>query len=453
MAIEDNNLLYTILRRCVRGLYPLAYSKLECRGLDNIPKDGAVIFAPNHTNALMDALTVLYMSNRTTVFVARADIFRNKHVAKLLYFFKLMPIMRMRDGRDNLKKNDEIIQKSVEVLEAGVPFCIFCEGTHRMKHSLLPLVKGIFRIALKCNEELNLFDKPKAMEFTPIGEARKGLSKTNGSMPVYIVPVGIEYGSYTRFRNSLAINVGKAINITRFVDNNSDNPQQELMVKLKTILAPEMMKLFHYVPDDEDYYALLDYSYLSTGKCLAEHTVKSDPYDIMMKNRDAVGAMERMKSEDNTQYQKIMDLMRQFATERRRLKIVDESLYRANKKVCFLGKILLLLCLLPYALWCATVASPILAITELLAYFNEDKAFSNSWRFVFAILLMPLIIIVLNILLAPYLPWYGLVIISIISLPSHIVAHDYAKSVRIMLSDYKLRHSHRLQSLLNRIFH
>ncbi|HQB24056.1 MAG TPA: 1-acyl-sn-glycerol-3-phosphate acyltransferase, partial [Bacteroidales bacterium] len=59
-----------------------------------------------------------------------------------------------------------------------VPFVIAPEGTHRPMHSLLPFGKGVFRIALLANEELQ------------------------GEKQVYIVPVGLEYGSFFVYRPS-----------------------------------------------------------------------------------------------------------------------------------------------------------------------------------------------------------------------------------------------------------
>ena len=143
--------------------------------MERVPTDGAVIYAPNHTGTLMDALVILSMDRKPKVFVARADIFKNPKLAKLFRFFKIMPIMRMRDGFDEVKKNNKTIKDATDVLRDKVPFCIFPEGTHQTKYSLLPLSKGIFRIALQ------------AKEMMP-------------DMPLYIVPVGIRYGSFWRFR-------------------------------------------------------------------------------------------------------------------------------------------------------------------------------------------------------------------------------------------------------------
>ena len=146
--IQDFDGIYAFLRHYVDFMLRMAYRRIKYVGLEKVPADGAVIYAPNHTNALMDALVILAMDRKQKVFVARADIFKNPKVAKILRFLKIMPIMRIRDGMDEVRKNTEIIHKSVDVLLDKVPFCILPEGRHQAKHSLLPLSKGIFRIAL-----------------------------------------------------------------------------------------------------------------------------------------------------------------------------------------------------------------------------------------------------------------------------------------------------------------
>jgi 1-acyl-sn-glycerol-3-phosphate acyltransferase len=116
------------------------------------------------------------MDKKPKVYVARADIFKNPTLAKIFTFLKIMPIMRMRDGINEVKKNDKTIEKAVDVLKDKVPFCIFPEGQHQAKHSAQPLSKGIFRIAFQ------------AQELMP-------------GQPLYIVPVGIQYGNFFRFRS------------------------------------------------------------------------------------------------------------------------------------------------------------------------------------------------------------------------------------------------------------
>ncbi len=227
--IQDRNKLYDFLRPFVDWMFRHSYRHCRYLGKENIPTDGAVIFAPNHTNALCDAMAILGIDHSRKVFVARADIFRKPKQAKILNWLKIMPIRRMRDGVDEVKNNDETIDKAVETLHDGVPFCILPEGTHRPMHSLLPLSKGIFRIALRANDAF--------------GEEK----------PVYIMPVGLEYGDYYHLWDDLTINIGKPINVTQFAKDHADLDRPQLIMALREELTRKMREQILWVEDDEHY--------------------------------------------------------------------------------------------------------------------------------------------------------------------------------------------------------
>lgn len=414
MKIYKNNLIYNLLLKYVLFCYNFAFSKISIRGTENIPTDGAVIFAPNHTNAFMDAFTVLKVAKSPVVFVARADVFRNPIAAKIFNFFKIMPIMRMRDGRENLKKNDQIMQAAVEVLRHKVPFGIFCEGTHRMKHSILPLVKGVFRIALQADEALN------------------------GEMPVYIVPMGIEYGSYTRYRSTISVQVGEAFNVSEFNIQHKDKTQPELMNIMREELSSRISSLYHCVPDDEDYEAILDFCYLKNNgevKTQISHFNSKSPYETMQKNRQTVSELLQLKATNPTQYQQLISKAHQFATLRRKLNISDETLYNQPTTKTLIIRILTLIITLPYFLFSAIIDLPVSLITWLLFHFIiEDGAMKNSLRLVIVLLVYPLIFMVLifSLPLAPYS-----LIIILLALPANCFVHFYAKQIRLLRSDCK----------------
>ena len=227
--IYDENIGYRICFPYVRWMFRKSYRRIRYVGTENVPTDGAVIFAPNHTNALQDALAVLFINDEHKVFVARADMFRSKVFAKILNWLKIMPIRRMRDGAGEVLKNDETENRAIETLRTGVPFCILPEGTHRAKHSLLPLRKGIFRIAIRANEE---FGKEK---------------------PIYIVPVGLEYGDWFNLWDNLVVNVGKPMNVTEFIAERGDMEQPKLILEMRDELTKRMQELILWVPDDENY--------------------------------------------------------------------------------------------------------------------------------------------------------------------------------------------------------
>jgi len=214
--IQEKDWLYLFLRPYVDWMFRRSYRSFRYIGKENIPTDGAVIYAPNHTNALCDAMIILGIDRKQKVFVARADIFKDPKKAKILTWLKIMPISRVRDGLDEVRHNDETINKAVDTLHDGVPFCIFAEGTHHPDRTLLPLSKGIFRIALQANEAF--------------GDEK----------PVYIVPVGIEYGDYFHLWDSVTVAIGKAINVTEFVKGERRMAKGESLPQMIMALREEL---------------------------------------------------------------------------------------------------------------------------------------------------------------------------------------------------------------------
>jgi len=227
--IYDTDRLYAFLRPYVDWLFRRSYRNFQYIGKENIPTDGSIIYAPNHTNALCDAMAVLGIDPSPKVFVARADIFKDSRRARILNWLKIMPIRRIRDGIDEVRHNDETMHKAVETLHAGVPFCILPEGAHRPKHSLLPLRKGIFRIALEANDAFG------------------------NEKPVYIVPVGLEYGDFFHLWDNLTVNIGQPINVTTFANEHADLDRPQLILALRDELTLRMRELIIWVPDDEHY--------------------------------------------------------------------------------------------------------------------------------------------------------------------------------------------------------
>ena len=115
--IYQNDFGYTLLKPIVDWTVKNSYRKVEVIGKENIPSDGAVIIAPNHCNTLMDALVVLRAFDGPTVFGARADLFNRPFIAKLMYFVRILPMVRQRDGLRNVLKNNETQEIIVEILE------------------------------------------------------------------------------------------------------------------------------------------------------------------------------------------------------------------------------------------------------------------------------------------------------------------------------------------------
>ncbi len=415
--IQDYNRWYHLLRRYVDFVLRLSYRSIRYVGRENIPQDGAVIYAPNHTNALMDALVVLAMDKKAKVFVARADIFKKPLLAKIFSFLKIMPIMRMRDGIDEVKKNTETIEKAVDVLRDKVPFCIFPEGTHQTKYSALPLSKGIFRIAFQ------------AQEMMP-------------DMPLYIVPVGLRYGSFFRFRSTVRVQIGEPINVGEFTASHSDMTPQEQMNAMKELLAVRMQQSTLYIPNDEDYDATYDICAAVVQQRVDEINKRGRRLRGMEAyfeaNNETVRQILQLKEDNPEKAARLLTLGREASQIR---KAGNISLSSVSIKYPFWSRVLKTLVLivkLPYNIPVTLLTLPIKLLCAYLFTKLKDYAFRNSIRYLANLVLWPVLMIIYSIIAFVCLPWQWALPVILLLLPAPIVAHETYRLVRIMISDTKL---------------
>ncbi len=430
--IQDRDRLYNFLRYYVDCVIKLSYRKTRQTGRENIPNDGAVIFAPNHTGTLMDALVILASDKKPKVFVARADIFKNPTLAKVFRFLKIMPIMRMRDGFDEVKKNNRTIEQATDVLKDKVPFCIFPEGTHQTKYSLQPISKGIFRIALQ------------AQELMP-------------DMPLYIVPVGIRYGNFWRYRSTTYMQFGKALKISDFIEQNSDKSAPELMNIMRSALEEGMKETLYYIPNDENYNATHEICATVAKKRLvalkekAEYA-KSHVMDLQtVANNNTVKQINELKENNPEVAEKLIALGNKAAKIRKNSKISLNSVVSARGVLCNVLKSLLLLLTLPYTVVAGICALPSTLLCNSLLKKFKDKAFHNSVRMMINLLVWPLLMIIYAVIAYIFLPWQWALPLTLLLLPAPYVAHDVFRAVRLLASDCRLRRNKQLKEIYREI--
>ena len=219
---------YSLLRFYVKCVFRLYYKEITVLGRENIPTTAPVIFSVNHQNGLMDAIAVVCTVPQQPVFLARADLFRRPLLRRLLTFLKIMPAYRIRDGYNNLSKNEECFAKAVASLRERKALCLMPEGNHGNQRKLRSLSKGIFRIAFRAQAE-------------------------KGNMPfVKIVPVGLDYSHYERFRARLVIRYGKPIDVSLYFPAYECNPAKAYK-DLGDRLRREMKRLILHVESSAHY--------------------------------------------------------------------------------------------------------------------------------------------------------------------------------------------------------
>jgi 1-acyl-sn-glycerol-3-phosphate acyltransferase len=193
MNILLGNLYYYPLKLYLYFSLYLYFRKLRVVGRKNIPAGGPVIFASNHQNALLDALLISVVTRRNPHFLTRADVFKRGFLDHFLRGLKMLPIYRMRDGYNSIKKNEAIFNAAKGVLQQGGVVGIFPEGSHSLKYMVRPLKKGIARIAFMAEESRDF------------------------QANVHIVPVGIQYENHALPEGRTLVSFGRPLLVSDFI--------------------------------------------------------------------------------------------------------------------------------------------------------------------------------------------------------------------------------------------
>ena len=365
------------------------FNHISSEGKENVPTDGAVLLAPNHCNTVMDALVILQDWKDATLFGARADVFHKPLVRKILHFLKILPLPRARDGVKAVLDNRSTIEEVVDCLDHGMRYCMFCEGTHRPMHSLLPLKKGIVRTALSANERF--------------GDRK----------PVYIVPVGLEYQDYYRIKTPIRIRYGKAINVTEFVSTNPEMAESHIYRHILDTLKERISSLITCLPDDDTYegrWSLTKISDVKTAMAASADRIK-----------DA----------------------RIFELRRRNEGLSSWSFKKDGTGLRVIVKTLAFILLLPLILFSAVTAAPMWIPSEYLAGKIKDKAFVRTARFGVKFALMPLLVIIWVPVYVLCLPPVQAAIVFLLSFWSHSIFYEALEQGRILISDIRLSLGHK----------
>lgn len=269
--IEHRNLGYNLTRNYVQFAFKEFYGEYIIRGIENLPEDKPIIFAPNHLNALMDALAVATLPpyRKTKVFLARADVFNKPLAAKLLRAVKILPAFRIRDGFENLEKNAATFDEAIGALTNNATLCIMPEGNQGTERNIRPLVKGIFRIAFKAQEALG--DKH----------------------PVQIIPVGIDLGDFVKFKKHIIIQIGKPIDISEYYSEYIEN-QAATINKVRARLKVELENLIINIPSGEHYMALERIVYQSESFFLSKLNLENNTFNKFIARKNSITFLEEL---------------------------------------------------------------------------------------------------------------------------------------------------------------
>ncbi len=257
------------------------YYKVSVEGIDKIPFDEPLIFVVNHQNALMDALALLTVRTWQPVFLSRSDIFKNPTQRKILTFFKMLPVYRMRDGFNTLQQNDDTFNKTAEVLKNHNGLIILPEGSHLGIKKLRPLKKGFARIAFQVQEA------------------------SVDSLRIKIVPVGLDFADYKLLGSPLLIRFGEPVSVEPFMNVYQQNQARGINLLTDTVRQAMQNEIIH-IEDEENHEAILGLLHLLAS--LNENKATSRPGSNKRFEREqrTTAFFEHLQQNNNDLYRQII---------------------------------------------------------------------------------------------------------------------------------------------------
>jgi len=410
--IEKYSAGYALLKS-VAGFWHnnVFYRKVIVSGRENINPNDHLIYAPNHQNALMDALAVLFTSNGQQVFLARADIFRKKTVAAILYFLKILPVYRLRDGFSTLKGNDDIFLKTIDVLKNRNGLVILPEGDHAGFRRLRQLKKGICRVAFQSDEA------------------------TGFNLKIKIIPVGLEYSNYSRYRQILTVVYGKPVEVSEFFELYKESPERALN-ELRSKLSQEMKNNMVHIETEEDYEAIDELRSMINGRY-------SDDIKLpkIFRDRLLISKLNQLKTIDPSLYNRICSLSLDVKNKSKELNTDYRLLEKKKHPLGWLiaGMIGIILTF-PLFIYGNIFNLTFLEIPNLQIPKIKDPQFHSSIRYALSLILafvfLPVYLILSLFIFSSW--WLGLLIFFTLPL-SGLFAWNYYLQFRRIMGGFRIR--------------
>ena len=148
--------MVTILKLFIRAALWLFCAEINTKNKYLLNTSGSLLIIANHPNSFLDAIIIGSRYNRRIHFLARGDVFTKTHHRFLLRLLNMIPVYRLREGKEFLHLNEYAFVESARLLKKNEAVLIFIEGTCLNTNALQPFKKGTTRILQACNAE-NLF--------------------------------------------------------------------------------------------------------------------------------------------------------------------------------------------------------------------------------------------------------------------------------------------------------
>ena len=386
---------YFLTKIPVKSALRLNFRKMVFTGRkENVSKKKPIIFAPNHRNALLDALLIVYAGYhfKQVVFLARADIFKKKFIAWMLRGMRIIPVFRIRDGKDNLDKNKDIFNSAARILKKNNPIALFPEARHNPKQSLLPIQKAVPRIVLPTESSLNF------------------------ELNSQIVPVSIYYRDIFGFLTDVYITFGTPIEVSRYKEVYAENPnlatnqlRQDLETSLKSMVVNISNDEFY-----EEYKDAIDWN----GDRIAIEKFSHRKDDYLQASLEIVRSLDNLCENNRQEFDsKIKDFRKAKEIIKEQQLNTKDSLWKPVSKENLFIRFVGLILTAPFMMFgYLNAIFPLLINKKLLSLF-KDNQFIPSVRYATGLIFIPIFDLIQSLIIGSVTNNWLLAIIYFLVMP------------------------------------
>ncbi len=227
-------MLYSIFRVLMSFSFRCYFRKIKIFGLENIPKEGPILFLSNHPSSFTEPMLLACFQPRILNFLVRGDIFENRFLKPILEATHQIPIYRARDGFENLRKNKSTFERVYQKLAKKETVLIFPESTTQWVRYLRPFQKGAAHMAI-------------------------GTVLDHGMENLIVIPCGVNFNNVLEAGEDANIHIGTKIEIKSWINQQAEGT--DLVTELTKLFTQEMNKVVLSVPShiSPEFYNQLSY--------------------------------------------------------------------------------------------------------------------------------------------------------------------------------------------------
>jgi 1-acyl-sn-glycerol-3-phosphate acyltransferase len=391
---EKWSFLYWLVKPLVHFGWWLFHRKIVILGKENIPRNKPVIFAGNHPNALNDDLSIVFSVPHQVVWLGRAGLFESRFSLPFLKFIRVIPVYRIRDGKEALAQNDLTFGIAANVLMHNKAIGLYPEGGNSLNRKMIQHKKAIPRIVFLAAE------------------------KTNFSIDIQIVPVGLFFDQQHNYGRKLLVQFGKPLEAKSYYDHYKQNPHKATMALRNDLHQAILTMTLNYNTSTlfEGFEALRE---IGSKPLLRKQDLRDTMINRFRTDQKLIAQLDREEAEHPEKAGILAERGLTFLQQLKKVGVRNWLIDKSEEKIwkLFLYMLFLLITSPLFLYGFLLNAIPFFTIDHLVKRLIKNIFFRGTFSFGTGVLLFPLVWAIETIVVSFFLHGWIYRLLFLISLP------------------------------------